>query len=50
MKIDLKFQWPEKREWFSAGDRVHGCVIVDLPRPESIRSIVVSLTGALQSS
>lgn len=47
MKLDIVHQLPGGRQWFSAGDTVRGCVVLDTPRNEQILSVVVTLHGQL---
>ena len=47
MNLDLLYQWPGGRQWFSAGDIVRGCVVIDAPRTEQIESAVIFLYGLL---
>jgi hypothetical protein len=47
MKLDLLYQWPGGRHWFSAGDIVRGCVVIQVPRTEQVESAAVFLYGPL---
>jgi hypothetical protein len=45
MELDLKFLWPDGRQWFHPGETIQGCVFLKVSRPKRIREIYVVLTG-----
>ena len=45
MKLDVTYQWPVGRNWFSAGDTVRGCVLINAARDQQIGTIAISLYG-----
>lgn len=45
MKLDLLYQWPEGRKWYTVGDAVRGCVVIESLPAEPIERIIVSLYG-----